>query len=126
MAGSRGIGEGKKAKQGALEAVATKDGTTLAELPLEAAPVFDGGDSGARFLLLLSLLAACTTVPGTGRSQLLLMSSDQETQLGITEFENEEAMSSAFEALSEHEAFAAYTATFETVASQFTRPTTNH
>ena len=36
---------------------------------------------------LLTLLAACATVPETGRSQLLLVSSSQEMQLGLTEFE---------------------------------------
>src|SRR5258706_5085033 len=36
---------------------------------------------------LLTLLAACATVPETGRSQLLLVSSSQETQLGLTEFD---------------------------------------
>lgn len=45
--------------------------------------------------------------------------------IGITEFADDEAMASAFEALSEHEAFLAYTKTFETVASQFARTTTN-
>ncbi|MEM6930164.1 MAG: hypothetical protein AAF602_24710 [Myxococcota bacterium] len=49
----------------------------------------------------------------------------QGMTVAITEFANDEAMGSAFEALSEHEVFAAYTATFETVASQFTHPTTN-
>lgn len=34
-------------------------------------------------------------------------------------------MAAAFEALLEHEAFLAYTRTFDTVASQFARSTTN-
>jgi len=38
-------------------------------------------------LLLLGMLTACATVPETGRSQLLLISPAQETQLGLTEFE---------------------------------------
>jgi len=38
-------------------------------------------------LLLLGVLTACATVPGTGRSQILLISPTQETQLGLTEFE---------------------------------------
>jgi metalloendopeptidase OMA1, mitochondrial len=38
-------------------------------------------------LALLALLTACATVPETGRSQLLLVSSSQETQLGLTEFD---------------------------------------
>ncbi len=37
--------------------------------------------------ILLVLLAGCETVPETGRSQLLLISPSQETQLGLTEFE---------------------------------------
>ncbi len=37
--------------------------------------------------LLLAFLTACATVPETGRSQLLLVSPSQETQLGLTEFE---------------------------------------
>jgi predicted Zn-dependent protease len=47
-------------------------------------------NTSVRFTLLASLLAllcACATVPETGRSQLLLVSSSQETQLGLTEFE---------------------------------------
>jgi len=36
---------------------------------------------------LLALVAGCATVPETGRSQLLLVSPSQETQLGLTEFE---------------------------------------
>jgi metalloendopeptidase OMA1, mitochondrial len=38
-------------------------------------------------LVLLAVLTGCATVPETGRSQLLLVSSSQETQLGLTEFE---------------------------------------
>ena len=38
-------------------------------------------------MLAVVILAACETVPETGRSQLLLISPDQETQLGLTEFE---------------------------------------
>ncbi len=33
------------------------------------------------------LLVSCATVPETGRSQLVLVSAEQETQLGLTEFE---------------------------------------
>ena len=43
-----------------------------------------------RTCLLLAaacLLMSCATVPETGRSQLLLVSSSQEMQLGLTEFE---------------------------------------
>ena len=45
-----------------------------------------------RFQLLLgvasiALLSACSTVPETGRKQLLLVSSSEETQLGLTEFQ---------------------------------------
>jgi len=36
---------------------------------------------------MLSLLTACATVPGTGRSQLMLVSKGEEVQLGISEFE---------------------------------------
>ncbi len=38
-------------------------------------------------MVLLALLGGCETVPETGRSQLLLISPAQETQLGLTEFE---------------------------------------
>lgn len=38
-------------------------------------------------LLLAALLGACTTVPETGRQQLLLISAGEEMQLGLTEFE---------------------------------------
>jgi predicted Zn-dependent protease len=38
-------------------------------------------------LLTSGLLASCATVPETGRSQLLLVSSAEEMQLGFTEFE---------------------------------------
>ncbi len=38
-------------------------------------------------LSLLVLLSACSTVPITGRSQLLLMSSKEEMALGLTEFD---------------------------------------
>ena len=41
--------------------------------------------------------------------------------VGLTVFDGDEAMASAYEALGEHEAFAAYTDTFETLASQFVR-----
>ena len=41
----------------------------------------------ATFLTLSALLAACATVPETGRSQLLLVSPSEEMQLGLTEFE---------------------------------------
>lgn len=36
--------------------------------------------------VLLSLLSGCATVPETGRSQLRLISADQEMQLGVAEF----------------------------------------
>ena len=35
----------------------------------------------------MALLTSCSTVPETGRSQLLLVSPSQETQLGLTEFD---------------------------------------
>jgi predicted Zn-dependent protease len=38
-------------------------------------------------LALLTILTGCATVPETGRSQLLLVNSSQETQLGLTEFD---------------------------------------
>jgi predicted Zn-dependent protease len=38
-------------------------------------------------LLLAATLGACATVPETGRQQLLLISSSEEMQLGLTEFE---------------------------------------
>lgn len=38
-------------------------------------------------ILVVLILPGCETVPETGRSQLLLISPDQETQLGLTEFE---------------------------------------
>jgi hypothetical protein len=38
-------------------------------------------------LLTDSLLAGCATVPETGRSQLLLVSPTEESQLGFQEFE---------------------------------------
>ncbi|HEX9627930.1 MAG TPA: M48 family metallopeptidase [Acidiferrobacterales bacterium] len=38
-------------------------------------------------LLLATILGACTTVPETGRQQLLLISASEEMQLGLTEFE---------------------------------------
>jgi predicted Zn-dependent protease len=38
-------------------------------------------------LSLLVLFASCATVPGTGRSQLILVSSGEEMQLGATEFD---------------------------------------
>lgn len=36
---------------------------------------------------LASLLAACTTVPGTGRSQLILLNASEEMQMGLQSFE---------------------------------------
>jgi len=39
------------------------------------------------FIVSLFLLTACETVPETGRSQLLLISSGEEMQLGFSEFE---------------------------------------
>ncbi|MBK9370626.1 MAG: hypothetical protein IPN01_30745 [Deltaproteobacteria bacterium] len=44
---------------------------------------------------------------------------------GLTVFADDEAMADAYDALSEHEAFFAYVSTFDTLASQFTRPTTS-
>ena len=42
----------------------------------------------ALFILLPALFAsACTTVPETGRSQLLLISASEESQLGLSEFD---------------------------------------
>ncbi len=38
-------------------------------------------------ILVVLILPGCETVPETGRSQLLLISPDQETELGLTEFE---------------------------------------
>lgn len=38
-------------------------------------------------VLLAATLGACVTVPETGRQQLLLISSSEEIQLGLTEFE---------------------------------------
>lgn len=38
-------------------------------------------------LLILLMLAGCTTVPETGRSQLVLISASEENQLGLSEFE---------------------------------------
>lgn len=38
-------------------------------------------------LLLAAMLGACVAVPETGRQQLLLISSSEEIQLGLTEFE---------------------------------------
>ena len=35
----------------------------------------------------IALLSACSTVPETGRKQLLLVNSSEETQLGLTEFQ---------------------------------------
>ena len=37
-------------------------------------------------LTLTTMLGACATVPETGRSQLLLISPEQESQLGVSEF----------------------------------------
>ena len=45
--------------------------------------------------------------------------------VGITVFRDDETMAAAYEALGEHEAFQAYVGTFETLASQFARSTTN-
>lgn len=45
--------------------------------------------------------------------------------VGLTTYENDEAMAAAYEALSEDEAFLAYTGTFETLASQFSRSVSN-
>lgn len=46
-------------------------------------------------------------------------------RIGLTVFEDDEAMASAYEALSEHAQFIKYVETFETLASQFMRSTTN-
>jgi len=39
------------------------------------------------WLAFVLLLAACATVPETGRSQMMIVSSGEEAQLGLTEFE---------------------------------------
>lgn len=41
----------------------------------------------AAWVLPLLLVSACTTVPETGRSQLLLISPGEESQLGLSEFD---------------------------------------
>jgi predicted Zn-dependent protease len=41
----------------------------------------------AAVLILIFVLSSCATVPETGRSQLRLISAEQETQLGLTEFD---------------------------------------
>ena len=53
------------------------------------------------------------------------MGSVEGVTAGLTVFADDEAMADAYDALSEHEAFFAYVSTFETLASQFTRPTTS-
>ncbi len=53
------------------------------------------------------------------------MGSVEGITVGLTVFESDEAMASAYEALGDHEAFAAYIATFETLASQFARSVSN-
>lgn len=53
------------------------------------------------------------------------MGSVEGVTVGLTVFEDDEAMAAAYEALGEHEAFAAYTQTFETLASQFARSVIN-
>lgn len=45
--------------------------------------------------------------------------------VGLTVFDNDEAMASAYESLVEDEAFSDYVATFETLASQFVRSVSN-
>ena len=39
-------------------------------------------------VLAAAMLAGCATVPETGRSQLNLISADEEMKLGVTEFQN--------------------------------------
>ena len=39
------------------------------------------------YFCVVALLASCATVPETGRTQFVLVSSGEETQLGVTEFE---------------------------------------
>ncbi len=48
--------------------------------------IFRWAATGSAFAALI-LLSACSTVPLTGRSQLLLVSPSQEIQLGISEFD---------------------------------------
>ena len=43
--------------------------------------------SGFSVALLLGLAAGCTTVPETGRKQVMLVTGEQEVQLGLTSFE---------------------------------------
>ena len=51
-------------------------------------PVASFGISRATVALLpLLFVSACTTVPETGRSQLLLISASEESQLGLSEFD---------------------------------------
>lgn len=49
------------------------------------------------------------------------MGSVEGITVGLTVFDSDEAMAAAYEALGEHERFAAYVSTFETLASQFAR-----
>ncbi len=53
------------------------------------------------------------------------MGSVEGITVGLTTYDNDEAMAAAYEALSEDESFVAYTSTFETLASQFSRSVTN-
>lgn len=49
---------------------------------------FHLGRGGAALLLFALILYGCATVPETGRSQLRLISADQEMKLGLAEFDN--------------------------------------
>src|ERR1051326_3122461 len=48
---------------------------------------FKGMKGWAGLMVVLGILAACSTAPITGRRQLSLVSAGQEAQLGLTEFE---------------------------------------
>ena len=80
-------------------------------------------DAQARFLELLSSHEGVgphyelKAVKGNG--------SIEGVTVGVTVFRDDEAMAAAYESLGEHEAFLAYVGTFETLASQFARSTTN-
>lgn len=53
------------------------------------------------------------------------MGSVEGVTVGLTTYENDEAMAAAYEALAQDEAFLGYTRTFDTLASQFSRSVTN-
>lgn len=108
-----------------LAALAATPGSILHVAVRKTAPEHQEAfaDAQARFTDLL--LARDGVGPHHELKAVKGMGSVEGITVGLTVFESDESMASAYEDLGEHESFAAYVGTFQTLASQFARSVNN-